>query len=63
VRITSDGFLKTCLHMDRGIPLPLSDERLLREAILESVRRKPERHRLHARPEGADDRTMARIGG
>ncbi|MDR1110792.1 MAG: GTP 3',8-cyclase MoaA [Deltaproteobacteria bacterium] len=63
VRITSDGFLKTCLHMDGGIPLPLSDEGLLRSAILEAVRRKPERHLFGTGPGCADGRTMARIGG
>jgi cyclic pyranopterin phosphate synthase len=65
LRVTADGCLKTCLHMDKGVELPLQDERALTETILTAVRLKPERHLMDAfsGTNSADDRTMNRIGG
>lgn len=67
VRLTSGGFLKTCLQFDRGIELrPLmsqSDEVLLskmRDTILE----KPERHRFDEKGVAhAERHIMSQIGG
>ncbi|MDR1296406.1 MAG: GTP 3',8-cyclase MoaA [Deltaproteobacteria bacterium] len=65
IRVTSDGCLKTCLHLDRGALLPLDDERALAGAVLEAVKNKPRRHMFlsGAGPGEADDRPMSRIGG
>jgi cyclic pyranopterin phosphate synthase len=65
LRITADGHVKTCLHLDPGRPLPLDDEKALAETILTAVREKPARH-LFLDPELAGEaggRSMRRIGG
>lgn len=67
VRLTSGGFLKTCLQFDRGVELRplmgLSDEELLaamRSAILE----KPERHKFSETDFAhAERHIMSQIGG
>ena len=67
VRLTSNGFLKTCLQFDNGIELRpllnLSDEELLskmRDAILQ----KPERHRFDEMGVAhAERHIMSQIGG
>ncbi|MDR3204483.1 MAG: GTP 3',8-cyclase MoaA [Deltaproteobacteria bacterium] len=65
LRITSDGCVKTCLHMDKGRELPFEDEKALREVIIEAVKQKPERHFFETKTKLAlaDDRLMSRIGG
>jgi cyclic pyranopterin phosphate synthase len=65
LRITADGHIKTCLHLDPGRPLPLYDERAMALAIVEAVRQKPARHLFHS-PDLASEaggRSMRRIGG
>lgn len=67
VRLTSTGFLKTCLQYDRGAELrPLlsgSDDELL-EVIRRAISEKPERHAF-SRPEvkNRETHTMSQIGG
>jgi molybdenum cofactor biosynthesis enzyme MoaA len=63
--VTSDGLLKTCLHLDRGQPLPLGDEEALRLFVLEAVKGKPASHLFGKLGEGcqAEDRSMSRLGG
>jgi cyclic pyranopterin phosphate synthase len=63
IRITSDGILKTCLHMDKGHPLPLGDELGLQQAILLAVSQKPKSHLFNHLDVLADTRAMNRIGG
>ncbi|MDR1395173.1 MAG: GTP 3',8-cyclase MoaA [Deltaproteobacteria bacterium] len=64
VRVTSDGVLKTCLHMDKGLKLPLDDEAAMAEAVRRAVFRKPASHRFASGEDGqAEDRIMSRIGG
>jgi cyclic pyranopterin phosphate synthase len=63
VRVTADGYFKTCLHMDRGLPLPLDDEEAMAKAVAAAVREKPAGH-LFAKDDGlGEDRPMSRIGG
>ncbi|MDR0622490.1 MAG: GTP 3',8-cyclase MoaA [Deltaproteobacteria bacterium] len=63
IRVTPDGYLKTCLHMDKGLPLPLKDEEALRETILKAVASKPKSHLFGQQSGQADTRTMSLIGG
>ena len=70
IRLTAEGYLKLCLHYNRGIDLRqglragLSDETLtaqIRAAILD----KPDHHRFTADADAAtlDQHTMNAIGG
>lgn len=63
IRITADGKLKPCLHSRSEIPLRGLHGEELREAILEGIAAKPERHFL--REKGVSDcrRNMNEIGG
>lgn len=66
VRLTSEGFLKTCLQYDTGVALrPLleqgADDEALRRAILDAVRDKPAHHRFGEG--GVEKRQMNQIGG
>ncbi|MDR1546843.1 MAG: GTP 3',8-cyclase MoaA [Deltaproteobacteria bacterium] len=65
LRVTADGWLKSCLHMDRGRPLPLEDEEAMAATILKAVAEKPRSHLFLDQPcaAGADRRLMSRIGG
>ncbi|NLF34391.1 MAG: GTP 3',8-cyclase MoaA [Clostridiales bacterium] len=67
LRLTSTGFLKSCLQYESGVPLkPLLSgaDGGIRAAILEAVSQKPSAHRFQA-PEidGEETRTMSQIGG
>lgn len=68
LRLTSDGCLKTCLHMDRGVSLaPVlasGDEAALVEALRRAIMAKPAHHQfVETAPEGAERRIMSQIGG
>ncbi|MDR3134788.1 MAG: GTP 3',8-cyclase MoaA [Deltaproteobacteria bacterium] len=63
IRVTADGYLKTCLHMDKGTLLPLRDEEALSQAILLAVSQKPKGHLFKTQTPLADTRTMSRVGG
>jgi cyclic pyranopterin phosphate synthase len=63
IRITADGCFKTCLHMDRGLFLPLDDEAAMARAMIEAVYKKPLSHSFTKEAEAADERIMSRIGG
>ena len=68
VRLTADGMLKTCLHMDGGFSLKPAlasgDAVLLSNAIADAIRRKPPHHEF-ARSGGVfcERRHMSEIGG
>jgi len=67
IRMTADGFLKTCLQYDKGVALqPLlggSDEEI-RDAIVAAVREKPAGHHFgDAARSGDENRKMSQIGG
>jgi len=67
VRLTSTGFLKTCLQYDEGAalkPLLSESDAVLLEAVRETIWRKPERHRF-SQPGGAhlERHNMSQIGG
>lgn len=67
VRLTSTGFLKTCLQYDRGVELrPLlsqSDDELL-SAITAAIKDKPRRHAFSLPDiEHREKHTMSQIGG
>jgi len=67
VRLTSNGFLKTCLQFDRGVALrPLMDEPddVILSAIKQAIWEKPEHH-LFTEQGGAslEQRIMSQIGG
>jgi cyclic pyranopterin phosphate synthase len=67
IRVTADGWFKTCLHMDKGLPLPLDDEAALATTVIEAVKAKPASHLFAAAlsedPLSPEDRLMSRIGG
>jgi len=67
VRLTSSGFLKTCLQFDRGMQLrPLMDEpdEVISGAIKQAIWDKPEHH-IFTEQGGAflEQRIMSQIGG
>lgn len=68
VRLTGNGFLKTCLHSDHGVDIagPLrrgeSDDALAAR-IRAAVAGKPERHHFGELPAAAGGEPMYRIGG
>ncbi|MDR2140838.1 MAG: GTP 3',8-cyclase MoaA [Deltaproteobacteria bacterium] len=55
LRVTADGFFKTCLHMDRGLQLPLADEAAMVETIRRAVRLKPASHLFNQDPQTPQD--------
>jgi cyclic pyranopterin phosphate synthase len=68
VRLTSDGFLKTCLYYGKAVDLkPVlrqgADEDALCEAIRSAVEKKPERHSFHTDTQESERRKMSQIGG
>ena len=67
VRLTADGFLKTCLQYDRGVWLrPLLDgpDEELERAILAAVWDKPLAHQFSRRQvAGGEEHMMSQIGG
>ncbi len=69
VRLTSQGYLKTCLQYDIGTDLRelirdnVSDE-VLRDAVAGAIRRKPMSHQFTSQVENhEEERIMAQIGG
>lgn len=69
VRLTSQGYLKTCLQYDVGTDLRKLlregiDDEALRGAVTEAIRRKPVGHQFTEQPgEHAEKHIMAQIGG
>lgn len=70
VRLTAEGFLKTCLQYDCGVELkPLlaagGDDRQLEQAILGALKEKPLGHNFGGTPvfSGKEHRGMSQIGG
>jgi cyclic pyranopterin phosphate synthase len=65
IRITADGSLKTCLHMDDGYELKAAlrtgNKALLMAQIFSAVQQKPEKH--HFLEKQGDKRFMSQIGG
>lgn len=65
IRITADGCLKTCLHMDDGCDLKevlqAEDEELLLKQVFSAIQRKPAKH--HFLESQGDSRLMSQIGG
>ncbi|WP_375179541.1 GTP 3',8-cyclase MoaA [Enterococcus rotai] len=65
IRITADGCLKTCLHMDDGCDLKdalqAENEDLLLTQVFAAIQRKPEKH--HFLESQGDSRLMSQIGG
>lgn len=65
IRITADGHLKTCLHLDDGCDLKSAletkDQALLLEQLTSAIQRKPEKH--HFLENQGDSRLMSQIGG
>lgn len=68
IRITSEGFMKQCLHWKYGINLKekmregISDY-YLKEIIKDSIYNKPEKHNFKEETEDEDKRFMYEIGG
>lgn len=68
LRLTSEGFLKACLHSDIGwdvgalLERQVSDEELAR-ALERVVALKPKQHQFHTSDIGVEQRSMAQIGG
>ncbi|MGL4370657.1 MAG: GTP 3',8-cyclase MoaA, partial [Spirochaetota bacterium] len=67
VRLTSTGFLKTCLQFDRGAalkPLLAESDGVIMSAMEDAIWDKPERHCFLERTgENLEQRSMAQIGG
>ena len=68
VRLTADGMLKTCLHMDGGLSLKPAlasgDDGVLDSAIAGAILRKPLRHEFGRKGGGCGERRhMSEIGG
>ena len=74
LRLTSEGFLKSCLYYDTGVDLRPAleeeSEEALREAVREAVERKPHCHSFRKQEngegkeeDGRDARRMSQIGG
>jgi cyclic pyranopterin phosphate synthase len=67
VRLSSVGFLKTCLQFDQGAdlkPLLMEDDAVLLAVIRAAIWNKPERHRFdEAGVAHAEKRIMSQIGG
>ncbi|MGL5312840.1 MAG: GTP 3',8-cyclase MoaA [Peptostreptococcaceae bacterium] len=68
IRLTSEGFLKKCLHFNYGVNLKeyindnISDEQL-RNIIYENIYDKPEKHLFGDVCENKENRNMNQIGG
>lgn len=68
VRITADGYLKTCLQYEIGadlVPyLTEGREEELQKVILDALDQKPKGHKFHEKKEGKEEhRGMSQIGG
>lgn len=69
IRLTSDGFLKLCLHSKKGVDLrglmrSGADDRTLTKVITEAIDGKPERHHFNdGMNEQVEDKMMSQIGG
>lgn len=69
VRLTSQGYLKSCLQYDIGTDLKKllregASEEALRDAIQEAILRKPIGHQFGSQPKDhAEEHMMAQIGG
>jgi cyclic pyranopterin phosphate synthase len=69
VRLTSQGYLKTCLQYDIGIDLKKllregAEEEVLQNAIEKALKNKPLSHQFDSKVEDhAEENMMAQIGG
>ena len=69
IRLTSKGYLKTCLQYDIGIDLRKllregAEEEALKIAIEEAMKKKPASHQFDSKvKEHAEEKMMAQIGG
>lgn len=65
VRITADGMLKTCLHSDEEVDLKpfLYQPDAMKNAILEALACKPQRHSLDGQNISQSARNMMAVGG
>ncbi len=66
VRITSDGFLKTCLYFNKGVDIKSAIKAgNLQECILEALQQKPKQHRFSSNDEygSREKKSMVQIGG
>lgn len=65
IRITADGYLKTCLHMDDGCDLKealqTKNKDLLLNQVFSAIEKKPEKH--YFLENQGDSRLMSQIGG
>ena len=68
MRLTSQGYLKTCLCYENGVDLRQiirqgAEDEVLQEAIREAVRKKPAAHCFENLPEITEKKNMYCIGG
>lgn len=68
VRLTAEGFLKTCLAFDTGLDVKAllragDDDEKIFAAIRETIRRKPREHRFDDIAARLDGRQMYQVGG
>ena len=68
LRLTADGYIKTCLQFDAGCFLrdmlrDGTEDAAIRDALVKAVSEKPRCHEFLLEGEGADARLMSQIGG
>jgi len=63
LRLTSDGFLKPCLHSSKEIDVRNKKNHELLDKIKEAIKEKPEDHSLDKDYKKQSKRTMNKIGG
>lgn len=67
IRLTAEGCIKSCLHMDKGIGLRPAlrqpDDMQLKHCIVDAIQNKPERHCFAGNMDAQDGRMMSQIGG
>ncbi|WP_053983633.1 GTP 3',8-cyclase MoaA [Niameybacter massiliensis] len=68
VRITCEGYLKLCLHSNKGIdlkPYLASSEKTLEEVMRQAIQNKPKQHQFNhvTQVQQLEDKMMSQIGG
>ena len=63
IRLTSDGFIKPCLHSDAEFFIRNKTKDEIKSAIIQAIKAKPERHFLNLSHHSKSQRTMNKIGG
>ena len=63
LRLTSDGYIKLCLHSPEEYMIRGLSEEEMREVFIKAIKNKPESHNMDERSLSNSKRSMDRIGG